>query len=146
MNNDLKPAQAVTARIWRRGPPPHIGWWNASTDRGLDIWRWWNGTCWSRPALEKLSASKAAIHANEDETNTWPIEWTEYWPENARVPRLDPAGGHWTFNTGTVPVGVQRAEVVFRDGLVQRNARVTAYDWLLDGQPFDIVAWRPACA
>lgn len=80
----------MTPRIWHLGPPPHIGWWNASSDRGLDIWRWWSGTRFSRAAMETSSAEMAAARANEIETVMWPIEWTDYWPENARVPRIDP--------------------------------------------------------
>ena len=36
-------------RIWHSGPPPHVGWWNASFDfvKGNNDWRWWDGKCWS---------------------------------------------------------------------------------------------------
>lgn len=78
-------------RKWHKGPPPHIGWWNASWCCHIETWRWWNGRHWSRGAeptnstgLVVASAKERAPIFEDD------IEWTDYWPENARVPRLDP--------------------------------------------------------
>ena len=43
-------------RIWHKGQPPHIGWWNASNRRSEIMWRWWNGHRWSWFALPMYSA------------------------------------------------------------------------------------------
>lgn len=81
----------MSERTWHSGPPPHIGWWNASNRQDPTAWRWWDGSCWSlacRPdvsieGVKFLSKRKARLH---DPT----IQWTDYYPENARVPRTDP--------------------------------------------------------
>lgn len=79
----------MTDRTWHRGPPPHIGWWNASSNRNPEMWRWWDSEGWSRPAPSNYSAEEAALEANASATAWW-IEWTNYWPEDARVPRVAP--------------------------------------------------------
>lgn len=30
------------------GPPPEVGWWQASDARRTDTWRYWNGERWSK--------------------------------------------------------------------------------------------------
>lgn len=86
---------ALMPRIWHKGPPPHPGWWNASLQRSALSWRWWNGREWSfavkpaemaGPALNDLAAAAAPSWDQED------MEWNDYWPADARVPRLNP--GH----------------------------------------------------
>lgn len=84
-----------TVRTWHKGPPPHVGWWNARvlSFSGDDKWGWWDGARWSVFAAEKLSADAAAECAKKvggDKGGTGHVEWTDYWPENARVPRIDP--------------------------------------------------------
>ena len=81
----------MTKRVWKKGPPPHVGWWNASTCKNLSVWRWWNGRCWSGFALDHATPKEAATIAAR-RSGGWPalIEWTDYWPENARVPRVKP--------------------------------------------------------
>lgn len=81
----------MTNRVWHKGPPPHVGWWNASIAGDLWVWRWWNGKHWSDAAYEgdsllyvENAAAKPAVLWKED------IEWTDYYPENARVPRINP--------------------------------------------------------
>lgn len=32
---------------WASGPPPSVGWWNASTREDPDARRWWSGRVWS---------------------------------------------------------------------------------------------------
>lgn len=79
-------------RVWHKGPPPHIGWWNASLGRGSQAWRWWDGKKWSIPANPSMSpqtAVKRAKYKSHDEVQR-SIEWTDYWPENARVERKAP--------------------------------------------------------
>lgn len=89
----------MTARTWHKGPPPHVGWWNAGTSMDHQVWRWWNGSAWSMPVHERAFAEIAQLFADDP----WPdhlqesIKWTDYWPENARVPRVDPR--HTTIST-----------------------------------------------
>ncbi len=81
----------MTKRAWHTGPPPHIGWWEASAVRAKNKWRWWNGEYWSLycvaeddlDAVAKFSEQKSFLMSHE-------IYWTDYWPENARVPRMKP--------------------------------------------------------
>lgn len=74
---------------WHEGPPPHVGWWNASALKDCGVWRWWDGRQWSEAALNCRSAEEAAQAAAQP--IEWPpIRWTHYWPQNARVPRVDP--------------------------------------------------------
>lgn len=80
----------MTNRTWHKGPPPHVGWWNAR-DRLLRVaWRWWNGENWSLFAHQWDSADLAERCALMRSKDAAGIEWTDYWPENARVPRIDP--------------------------------------------------------
>lgn len=82
----------MSTRTWHTGPPPFPCWWNASTCRAKKIWRWWDGGNWSMGAKEDEPATIAAFMAAHIATH-WDqidIEWTDYWPENARVPRVDP--------------------------------------------------------
>ena len=88
------PAQP-TSRIWRNGKPPHAGWWNASTHRDPEAWRWYDGKQWGETARPWYSAVAAKSQALGS-APTWAakrMEWTDYWPEGARVPRIDPNGG-----------------------------------------------------
>ena len=79
--------------IWHSGPPPHVGWWNASTvcntETWRQIWRWWDGKCWSASAYPTHSMATVNQMANW-KTDTDYVKWTDYWPENARVPRIVP--------------------------------------------------------
>lgn len=38
----------IDANTWHDGAPPAVGWWNASTQRASDAWRYWDGQRWSR--------------------------------------------------------------------------------------------------
>lgn len=81
----------MSARTWHSGPPPFCGWWNASTSRDLTSWRWWNGRNWSVGAYPSDSAEYAARQALRESDRLYEIEWADYYPKNARVPRIDPA-------------------------------------------------------
>jgi hypothetical protein len=79
----------MSFREWNSGAPPHIGWWEASIIRSSGLWRWWNGTRWSDAAIssddmDEVLRCAARIGLNEG------ISWTDYYPENARVPRIKP--------------------------------------------------------
>lgn len=77
----------MTKRTWHKGPPPHVGWWNASISYNENAWRWWNGRGWSYAAMPSYSAKQAATMAAMQHTCER-IKWTNYWPKNARVPRI----------------------------------------------------------
>ena len=77
-------------RVWHSGPPPHVGWWNASVLEVEDFWRWWDGQAWSRIAQEYNDAVYAGMQASMATTSQQGIRWTDYYPANARVPRVKP--------------------------------------------------------
>lgn len=77
--------------VWRRGKPPHIGWWLASTDRDGRSWRWWDGKQWSMNVHDHRAARTAARRAKKPTKHTSrTIWWSPYYPANARVPRIAP--------------------------------------------------------
>ncbi len=80
----------MTARIWNSGPPPHIGWWLCWSSSTI-AWRWWNGKRFSFACDESRNAKEAAHWAQYElfYGNEF-FKWTDYWPENARVPRIKP--------------------------------------------------------
>lgn len=79
-------------RKWHKGPPPHVGWWNASTHRVIGIWRWWDGKTWSCPvgADAPHRQLKANSEVPENAATNQRMSWNDYWPEGARVPRINP--------------------------------------------------------
>ena len=77
-------------RVWHKGPPPHVGWWNASNTQNGDAWRWWNGIEWSDLVFSIQGCEIAGFMASEADVERLPIEWTDYYPDNARVPRVKP--------------------------------------------------------
>jgi len=83
----------MTKRKWYKGPPPHVGWWNASLMNDPRAWRWWNGRHWSTSAKANYSHYEAFRAANASYMGTAEIEWSDYYPANARVPRIDPSKG-----------------------------------------------------
>ncbi len=76
--------------VWHQGPPPHVGWWNASITRDVNAWRWWSGSAWSMPVRHSASRDWAAKMAKIRRPRLCGVEWSDYYPENARVPRVDP--------------------------------------------------------
>lgn len=96
-------------RTWHSGPPPHIGWWNASTIKDPAAWRWWNGEVWSRAAYPHQTAAYAAKEA-ACASDTRSVEWTDYYPVNARVPRVDPTTkqGQWLAKHEQAHIDAQR--------------------------------------
>ena len=77
-------------RIWHKGPPPFIGWWNASSAQDPSIWRWWNGKIWSWGVDDTQGNRFAADYSAMPALNQERIRWTYYWPKNAQVPRVKP--------------------------------------------------------
>lgn len=82
----------MNERTWHKGPPPHIGWWNAAKFRFDDCWRWWDGTGWSYAVYDDATAKEAGVAASKPAPSDAQsrIEWTDFYPDNARVPRIDP--------------------------------------------------------
>jgi hypothetical protein len=73
---------------WRKGPPPRIGWWPASWSRDPSILRWWDGTRWSWPAGDGMSAKQAEAYARIPFGVSDEIEWTDRpadWPERSKT-------------------------------------------------------------
>jgi hypothetical protein len=142
MTKTTKPAD----RRWQKGAPPHVGWWNASNARLTDAWRWWNGAEWSYAAYENYCAKSAGRDAKKipNQAIQYAIEWTDFYPADARVPRLDPTGGHWTFNTEgkmpTILAPCDKVEFAMPDG-VPHQASAGTLRWR---EPSLIVAWRLA--
>jgi hypothetical protein len=89
---ELEMLDTGAERVWHRGPPPHIGWWNASRTKNNKSWRWWDGEQWSLSVYDDQSLAVALdcakyvtfFHVRDQ------VEWTYYYPENARVPRINP--------------------------------------------------------
>lgn len=79
-------------RVWKRGPPPYIGWWLASSVRSDRIWRWWDGSTWSQACLEGMTVAQIAEYSALKVTESAMVnmEYCDDWPEDARVERVDP--------------------------------------------------------
>jgi hypothetical protein len=78
----------ASKRIWHSGPPPHIGWWNASLWGDHDLWRWWDGQRWSWGVNSSDPINVVRLQASK--RLGYDVKWSDYYPENARVPRVDP--------------------------------------------------------
>lgn len=81
---------------WKKGWPPFKGWWNMSPDRTPEEWRWVEPEtkfisvmvfCWHKQAIAEAIASVRSDYSIHE------LEYTDYWPEGARVPRIDPRKG-----------------------------------------------------
>ncbi len=71
-------------------PPPHVGWWLCNCVNGMG-WRWHNGDCWSIPVNSNCTNRSAGILSYYSKALPHElILWCDYWPENARVPRVIP--------------------------------------------------------
>lgn len=84
-----EPKATTDDREWHSGPPPYVGWWNAGTGRHPELWRWWDGARWSQHVHADHDAEEAGLLAMGATADTG-IQWTYYWPENARVARAHP--------------------------------------------------------
>lgn len=120
-------------RVWHDGPPPHAGWWNAAyagvedTIVWWDGWRWWDGERWSQGLGRREPAHRIAEYAAVRVPASVRVRWNDYWPEGARVPRIDPAVGKawhdfaaWVLQDGR-PVRVSN-ELSWQRWAAQRNA------------------------
>jgi len=79
---------------WHRGYPPFTGWWFTKADTLPKCWRWFdaNNKTWSISVFETYDDAKiAALYAaKKSRIQHEFIAWTYYWPEGARLPRIDP--------------------------------------------------------
>lgn len=94
------PESTEDHRVWHSGPPPYVGWWQASMMRAKHLWSWWDGTQWSNVVSEESCAERANLAATFRHAHNAQVEWNDYWPADARVPRLAPEdfeiGARWT--------------------------------------------------
>ena len=79
-------------RKWHKGFPPHTGWWYTKFDQCIYFWRWFDAEnqTWSVGVPDTYTPEQAARWAAQKGAIQTSIEWSNYWPENARVPRIDP--------------------------------------------------------
>ena len=81
----------MSERKWHKGPPPHVGWWNASPVGDANMWCWWNGNNWSASVPNWENQDFAAeLSGFPSKYNCTEILWRDHYPKNARVPRIDP--------------------------------------------------------
>jgi len=85
-------------RKWNKGFPPFTGWWNVVLDKykenGVGSWfdaekQTWGQFCFEYQCQKEV-ARLAVIPITLTQLHSFQIEWTDYWPENAHVPRIDP--------------------------------------------------------
>jgi hypothetical protein len=73
--------------IWKKGPPPSIGWWpTRHYEKTSADYRWWDGEVWSWAAFAHEPADKAAKWASKKETMHVEIEWADRpkdWPKRS---------------------------------------------------------------
>ncbi len=60
---------------WTKGPPPMIGWWNASKERDPSARRWWDGERFSAPVYVGDPDEHAAIALSTPAEDQDGIEW-----------------------------------------------------------------------
>ena len=75
-------------KLWSEGPPPSIGWWPASAYYVDGVYRWWNGSGWSKAASHHDDAEEAARVAATPYTGQDKIFWKQRpknWPQESRL-------------------------------------------------------------
>lgn len=61
--------------VWRKGPPPEIGWWPASIGgRFVDALRFWDGKSWSMFCTPKQAGEFGQWKVSRPD-----IQWTDRW-------------------------------------------------------------------
>jgi len=75
---------------WHRGPPPSLGWWEASTTHFgpplSGLYRWWDGEAWSNPVGKHRTAEEAGIMAADKRQEGAHIAWRHRpftWPASS---------------------------------------------------------------
>lgn len=79
---------------WKSGFPPHIGFWLTCGHMSQETsrqWRWFDGIEWSMACTEEGEFEDVERYALQHTLFKWEtFLYCDYWPENARVPRLVP--------------------------------------------------------
>jgi hypothetical protein len=84
-------------KSWKNGAPPHIGVWLCQPNGVKPKWRWWNGEFWSVWCTQNAMPCEVASDFNrEGAFLVSEISWSFYWPENARVARVNQETGEVT--------------------------------------------------
>ena len=79
--------------VWFPGAPPHVGWWLTKYQGSeYESWRWWGGHEWSIGFGENTPSGVVSRDVDHEAIAQEPVRWSTYYPENPRVPRLDPTG------------------------------------------------------
>lgn len=75
---------------WHDGPPPFVGWWRVEAPLlRKATWSWWDGERWSGVCFKDEPMEFVALLSS----CAWqgdPLRWSDYYPPNARVPRVKP--------------------------------------------------------
>lgn len=123
-----------TKRVWHKGPPPFVGWWNACEYNLGSTWRWWDGKAWSVALGANCQTEDTLAGLAKVRTTATRVRWNDYWPEDARVPRVDPGcsstiykGRMWAWIDGELvcsPATPEPAVLLARATDWERVARV----------------------
>ena len=87
MTQAIHKSPAGTKLVWLSTRPKKKGWYMASVYRNPDCWRWWDGTQWSIDVFSHRSAKFAGQRAKKPSRKQLTIQYTTYYPANARVAR-----------------------------------------------------------
>jgi hypothetical protein len=60
-NSSMRKSNAV----WKKGPPPSIGWWPVLVSEDIGLIAWWNGHEWSQSCSPKMDPGLAEAVANK---------------------------------------------------------------------------------
>lgn len=85
---------------WHSGPPPHAGWWltkiigYGGDEVDIDAeWRFFDGEnhlSFSVPDSFDAKAAADIVKIKPKALHVTHFQWSDHWPEKARVPRIDP--------------------------------------------------------
>lgn len=85
---------AIKTYPWHLGFPSNIGWYLTAImneEETTQHWRWFDGLQWSFACKPEYSLSLIAEYAQKYTVFTsCEFVWCEFWPKNARVPRINP--------------------------------------------------------
>lgn len=106
----IRKATAKLPKGWKKGAPPHVGFWKirCSGDdwpifTGLqNEWSWWDGKTWSYASSPLGSSTSKLDEATSYKHRPDSFEYNYAWPKSARVARINPKTGECT-GTGPCP-------------------------------------------
>lgn len=122
---------------WNNGAPPHVGVWFCRSSGCDPKWRWWNGEFWSVWNTQNAKPYEVEIDFNREGVfDIREIFWSFYWPENARVARVNPETGEVT---GSGPCPYETDGKVWPFSEVKKkpagNRKVTKYVLMNNARP-----------